>query len=106
MLEWRLRGLIGIWALAEKFLTEFEKAGADRDPREALLTLADFLIVLREARYEPVEGAISKQRFTKRYQAFLADLAGHLDARVASRLDGSTRDLAAFWRSVVERCRT
>ena len=106
VLEWRLRGLIGIRPLAEKFLTEFEKAGTDRDPREALLTLADFLIVLREARYEPAEGAISKQRFTKRYQAFLADLAGHLHARVASRLDGTTRDLAAFWRSVVERCRT
>jgi hypothetical protein len=105
-LEWRLRGLIGIRPLAEKLLTEFETAGADRDPREALLTLADFLIVLREARYEPVEGAISRQRFTKRYQAFLTDLAGHLDSRVASRLDGSTRDLAAFWKSVVERCRT
>ena len=105
VLEWRLRGLIGIRPLAEKLLAEFETAGTDRDPREALLTLADLLIVLREARYEPVEGAITTRQFTKRYAAFLTDLASHLDARVVNRLDGSTRDVAAFWRSVVKRCR-
>lgn len=105
VLEWRLRGLIGIRPLAEKLLGEFETAGTDRDPREALLTLADLLIVLREARYEPAEGAISKRRFTQRYQAFLADIAGVLDARVADRLGGMSPDVAAFWKSVVARCR-
>jgi len=105
VLEWRLRGLIGIKTLAEKLAAEFEAAGDTRDPREALLTLADLLIVLREARYEAAEGAISKVRFTRRYQAFLAELAEALAARVSARLEGPTRDVAAFWKSVVERCR-
>jgi hypothetical protein len=106
MLEWRLRGLIGIRPLAEKFLREFEASAADRDPREALLTLADLLIVLREVRYEAAEGAISRPRFTKMYQSFLVELAAFLDGRVRPRLGAVGPDVSAFWTSVVERCRT
>jgi hypothetical protein len=106
MLEWRLRGLIGIRPLAEKFLREFEASAADRDPREALLTLADLLIVLREARYEATEGALSRQRFTKLYHAFLMDLVADLDGRVQPRLGTVGPDVSAFWNSVVERCKT
>ena len=106
MLEWRLRGLIGIRPLAEKFFREFEAFTADRDPREALLTLADLLIVLREARYEAADGALSRQRFTKLYQAFLMDLAADLDVRVQPRLATVGPDVSAFWNSVVERCKT
>jgi hypothetical protein len=106
MLEWRLRGLIGIRPLAAKFLREFETTDAARDPREALLTLADLLIVLREVRYEAAEGAISRQRFTKIYQSFLTELAADLDARVQPRLANVGPDVSAFWISVVERCRT
>jgi hypothetical protein len=106
MLEWRLRGLIGIRPLAEKFFREFETFAPDRDPREALLTLADLLIVLREARYEAADGALSRQRFTKLYQAFLMDLAADLDVRVQPRLATVGPDVSAFWNSVVERCKT
>ena len=106
VLQWRLLGVIGIRPLAEKLLGEFETASNGRDPREALLTLADLLIVLREARYEPAEGAITRQRFSKLYDAFLADLANHLDARVTARLDDETREVAAFWKSVVGRCQS
>jgi hypothetical protein len=106
MLDWRLRGLIGIRPLAEKFAAELETSAPDRDPREALLTLADLLIVLREARYEPAEGAISRQRFTKIYQAFLAGLAADLDDRVRPRLVLVGADITAFWTSVVERCQS
>jgi len=106
MLEWRLRGLIGIRPLAEKFFKEFETAKAERDPRESLLTLADLLIVLREARYEATEGAISRQRFTKLYKAFLMDLAADLDGRIQPQLGNVGPDVATFWNSVVERCKT
>jgi hypothetical protein len=106
MLEWRLRGLIGIRPLAEKFAREFETAATARDPREALMTLADLLIVLREARYEPADGAISKQRFTKLYQSFLKELSDDLDGRVGPRLVTVGTDIAAFWAGVLERCRT
>jgi hypothetical protein len=106
MLEWRLRGLIGIRPLADKFAGEFETAATARDPREALMTLADLLIVLREARYEPADGAISKQRFTKLYQSFLKELSDDLDGRVGPRLVTVGTDIAAFWAGVLERCRT
>lgn len=106
MLEWRLRGLLGIRPLAERFFQEFEASAADRDPREALLTLADLLIVLREARYEAAEGALSRQRFTRLYRPFLADLAADLHGRVQPRLGHVGPDVSAFWGSVVERCRT
>jgi hypothetical protein len=104
-LEWRLRGFVGIEPLAQKFAAEFEAAG-DRgaDPREALLTLADLLIVLRDARYEPAEGSLSATRFQKRYDTFLGQLARQLDEQVRDRLEGMASDVATFWRSVVERC--
>lgn len=106
MLEWRLRGLIGIRPLAEKFFQEFETATAERDPRESLLTIADLLIVLREARYDAVEGTISRQRFMKIYRAFLTELAADLNGRVQPRLGEVGPDVAVFWNSVVERCAT
>jgi hypothetical protein len=64
------------------------------------------LIVLREARYEPADGAISKQRFTKLYQSFLKELSDDLDGRVGPRLVTVGTDIAAFWAGVLERCRT
>ena len=93
-------------AALDPFLAVEVDSAADRDPREALLTLADLLIVLREARYEATEGAISRQRFTKLYQAFLMDLAAGLDGRVQPRLADVGPDVSAFWNSVVERCKT
>lgn len=105
-LEWRLRGLIGIQPLAEKLAAEFESAAHKCDPREALLTIADLLIVLREVKYEAAEGAISQQRFTKFFGAFLYGLTEDLHARVEPRLSAVASDVAAFWRSVVERCRS
>ncbi len=108
-LEWRLRGLIGIEPLAQKFAEEFDAASTtatnDADPREALLTLADLLIVLREATYAPQDGAITKPQFEKTYRPFVRDLANHLDDTVRLRLPALPTDISEFWNRVVERCR-
>jgi hypothetical protein len=107
-LEWRLRGLIGIEPLAHKFAAEFDAASATTstgsDPREALLTLADLLIVLREARYAHQDGAIPKPQFEKTYRPFVRDLAAHLDDTVRPRLPVLPADMSDFWNRVVERC--
>jgi hypothetical protein len=108
-LEWRLRGLIGIEALAQKFAAEFDAASASAAPggdsRESLLTLSDLLIVLREARYEPVEGSLSKAQFEKTYRPFVSELASHLDQTIRPRIAAVSADVSAFWDRVVERCR-
>lgn len=107
-LEWRLRGLIGIEPLAHKFAAEFDAASTTAtsggDPREAFLTLADLLIVLREARYVNQDGAIPKPQFEKTYRPFVRDLAAHLDNTVRPRLPALPEDMSAFWNRVVERC--
>lgn len=107
-LEWRLRGLIGIEPLAHKFAAEFDAASTTAtsggDPREAFLTLADLLIVLREARYVNQDGAILKPQFEKTYRPFVRDLAAHLDNTVRPRLPALPEDMSAFWNRVVERC--
>ena len=107
-LEWRLRGLIGIEPLAHKFAAEFDAASTTAtsggDPREALLTLADLLIVLREARYASQDGAIPKPQFEKTYRPFVRDLAAHLDNTVRPRLPALPVDMSEFWNRVVEQC--
>ena len=60
-LEWRLRGFVGVQAVAERLVRDVATANQEAD--EALLTLADFLIVLREVDYEPAEGALSRTEF-------------------------------------------
>jgi len=108
-LEWRLRGLIGIESLAQKFATEFDSASAGTqaggDSREALLTLSDLLIVLREARYEPAEGSLSRLQFEKMYRPFVSQLASHLDQMIRPHITAVPADVSAFWDRVVERCR-
>ena len=67
-LEWRLRGMIGVQALADRLVREI--AGAANMADEALLTLADFLIVLREVDYAPSAGCLSKAEFDAEFQPF------------------------------------
>lgn len=101
-LEWRLRGLVGIEPLAQLYLREFNDAGSKAD--EALLTLADFLIVLQGVDYRPVEGMLGKREFNETYRAFLRDLAARLRDQVAEMNVPVSDDMQEFWARVVERC--
>lgn len=104
-LEWRLRGLIGVEPLAERLAREVmvnsENGGGD----ESLLTLADFLIVLKEVEYRPLDGSISKPDYEKVFRPFLAALALGLNEKVRSRRDRISDELFDFWERVVEECR-
>jgi len=102
-LEWRLHGIVGIEALAERFMRELRSA--DGMMEECLLTLSDFLIVLREVDYQPDDGALPKGDFDKIYRSFLKSLAGKLDVEVAIYLETISEDMGHFWKRVVDKCR-
>ena len=102
-LEWRLRGLVGIEPLADRLLREF--ASADGAADEALLTLADFLIVLREVDYQPGDGSLSKADFEEVFRPFLGDLANKLGQQIETHRDCVSEDLMHFWERVLEQCR-
>ena len=101
-LEWRLRGLIGIEPLADRLMAEFENAGLAAN--EALLTLADFLILLREVDYQPTDGSLSKTDFNRIFLPFLREMADKLTRQIDAHGDGMPDDLMDFWKRVVRRC--
>ena len=102
-LEWRLRGLIGVEPLADRLVREFMRADGAAD--EALLTLSDFLIVLREVDYQPSDGALPKGEFEKVFRPFLSELAVRLGRQIGTHQGRMSDDMMRFWKRVVERCR-
>lgn len=102
-LEWRLRGMIGVQALADRLVREVAANAEMAD--EALLTLADFLIVLREVDYTPSAGCLSKPEFDEEFRPFLSDLADRLHEQIAALQSNVSLELMGFWRRVLDRCR-
>jgi hypothetical protein len=101
-LEWRLRGLIGVEPLADRLVREFETAEGASD--ELLLTLADFLIVLKEVDYQEGDGSLPKAEFEKMFRSFLGELANKLRQKIEARRDRVSEDLMQFWERVLEQC--
>jgi hypothetical protein len=101
-LEWRLRGLLGVQSLADRLVRETVKADGALD--EALLTLADFLIVLREVKYQTANGALSAVEFNEEFQSFLAGAAETMRAQIEPHQHRVAKDLWSFWEKVVKQC--
>ena len=101
-LEWRLRGMIGIEPLAERLAMELTRNQVAAD--EALLTLADFMIVLHEVDYQPANGSLSRKAFDDVFQMFLQELVGKLEQLVAPHGDQISAEAMGFWKRVVKRC--
>jgi hypothetical protein len=101
-LDWRLRGMVGIEPLADRFLKDFVDGKPSHN--EALLSLADFLIVLREVEYVAQEGYIAKADFDAQFRPFLKELSARLDGEVARSGKDVPHEFGAFWKRVVERC--
>ena len=97
-----MRGLIGVEPLADRLVGEFVRADGPVD--EALLTLADFLIVLREVDYQPSDGALPKAEFEKVFRPFLRELADRLGRQIGPYRGRMSDDLMRFWERVVEQC--
>ena len=101
--EWRLRGMIGIQTLADRLVREIAATVDMAD--EALLTLADFLIVLCEVDYTPIAGSLSKAEFDAEFRPFLSDLADSLQEQITALQSIVSPELMGFWRRVLDRCR-
>jgi len=102
-LDWRLRGLLGLEPLAERLVRDVAKA--DGLAEEALLSLADFLIVLREVRYQPADGSLSESEFKKEYLTFLSSLGRKLQTEIEPQRTRISEELMRFWERVLEECR-
>ena len=101
-LEWRLRGMIGIEPLAERLALELARNQVAAD--EALLTLADFIIVLHEVDYQPADGSLSRKAFYDVFQLFLKELVVKLEHSVEPHGDRISAEAMDFWKRVVKRC--
>lgn len=101
-LEWRLRGMISIEALSKRLVHELDTTGGMED--EALLSLADFLIVLSEVNYQPADGCLTKSEFEEVFKDFLCHLVSKLQKEVAARKLNVSRDILALWRRAVDQC--
>ena len=102
-LESRFRGMIGIETFAERLVRELDSTDVSAD--EALLILADFLIVLGEVDYQPSDGSLTKPEFEEVFRPFLRELAEKLQGQVAARNANVSADLKGFWQRVLEQCR-
>lgn len=101
-LDWRLRGFVGIEPLAGRLMREV--LNSTTQVEEALLTLSDLLIVLREVRYQPANGSLSSADFDEEYQSFLGSLAGRLRNQLEAKYDCVSNELREFWERVVIAC--
>jgi hypothetical protein len=102
-LDARLRGVLSVRTVAERWLQEF---AAGREPREELLlAIADFLIALSEVVYKSAPGALTRARFDAMYHPFMAELAEMLDNGVAVRGAEINPELLRFWKNAVKKCR-
>ncbi len=103
VVEWRLRGSLGVQALSVRMVQELTRSGGDA--AEDVLALADLLIMLNEVSYQDSDGAITHREFAQVFRPFLAELAESLDRTVREEVPGLSRDVSKFWTDVVERCR-
>jgi hypothetical protein len=101
-LEWRLRGLVGVETLADRFAAELSRA--DQSADEGLLALADFLIVLREVDYQPSGTALSRPQFERTFRSFVRDLAENLRTQVNTHNARLSKGVQLFWARVLEQC--
>ena len=101
-LEWRLRGLVGVEPLSNRLVQDLINAETATD--EVLLALADFLIVLSETDYMPVDGSLTKRQFNEVFQPFLGDLVMNIGQTVNAHNEKISEDLMPFWERVLERC--
>jgi hypothetical protein len=101
-LDWRLRGLIGVQALADKYVAELKREGCEF--AEALLALSDLLIVLLEVDYVSADGSMPKADFEAVYRPFLMQLAQSINDKIESTDATLAPEIRTFWRRVVDRC--
>ena len=101
-LEWRLKGLVGVQAVADRLVRGLTTSNGQVD--KSLLTLTDFVIVLREIEYRTDESALTEREFHDVYDGFLRELVRGLKREVEACSSLLSPQLIAFWERVAGRC--
>ncbi len=101
-LLWRLEGFIGVKVLAERLCNE-AIVNADNS-QEALLSLIDFTILLREVNYVGDEVSLNSDQFNDVYFPFLQNLVSKLNQTIRDESSKFGKELISFWGRVVRQC--
>ena len=99
-LEWRLTGMIGIEQLVRRLAGELQDGR--NNASETVLRLADLFLTLSAVRYRETDGALSRDRFERRYRDFLRSAAEEVHREVQST-PGLSAEVRRFWRRVYEK---
>ena len=97
-LEWRLSGMIGVERLADRLARDL--ASKNGDASEAVLNLADLLMMLSEVKYRESETSLSRGKFNRHFKKFVKELTAELDRRIDDIRQDIPRDVRQFWSRV------
>jgi hypothetical protein len=100
-LHWRLSGMIGVERLAERMAQGLREANGQVS--EAVLNLADLLLMLGEVQYRESESALSRRDFNRLYKQFLGQLVTDLDRQVEACGPQLSSEVRQFWSRVRRR---
>jgi hypothetical protein len=101
-LEWRFRGILGVERLAQRMVKELETAEGNRG--EAILGLADFLLMLTEVNYKEKPSWLSRSEFDQVFKPFVKELASGLNSRIDFLKEELPIEIQAFFTEVYDRC--
>ena len=101
-LLWRLEGFIGVKVLAERLCNE-AMVNAD-NTQEALLSLIDFTILLREVKYVGDDVSLNAVQFNEVYLPFLRSLVNNLNQSIRGDSSKFGKELISFWGRIVKLC--
>jgi hypothetical protein len=101
-LEWRLHGILGVERFAKRKLKELESGVGNRG--EAVLILADFLLMLTEVDYKEEPGYLRRSDFGLIFKPFVKELAFELNSRIDLLKSNLPIDIQSFFTEVYTRC--
>jgi len=97
-LQWRLSGMIGVERLADRVAKGL--TGENGEAAEAVLNLADLLMMLSEVKYRESETSLNRKKFNRHFKQFIKQLTKELDQRISDVKHDIPRDVREFWSNV------
>ncbi len=88
--------------LAERMCHEAIASSANA--QEALLSLCDLVILLREVDYAGDAGSLARDEFDEIYRPFLQTLVGELNQTICSECSKFGNDVSTFWERTIKLC--
>ncbi len=90
--------MIGVERLADRVANGL--TGKNGEASEAVLNLADLLLMLNEVKYRETETAINRKKFNRHFKQFVKQLTKQLDQRISDVKHDIPPDIREFWSNV------